>query len=142
MIRIVLAGWTLIATGSVVLAEAENAAGYKCIIKQSLSLGKDGSTLPSASAAVFRNKEFIVDRASGRTLGDTINSQGWHKIEVWDRGSSQQSYKSFYSHSGGADRPIPYFNLLQIEEFSDGDAKPFLLIQGTIMHTGFCTHLR
>jgi hypothetical protein len=94
MIRI-LAIATFMAAGS---AAAQDAAGYKCTIKHSLSLANDGSPEPSPAAKAFHNQEFIVDRQSGRMLGK-INSEGWDKYEVWDRGSSAQSYKAFYAHA-------------------------------------------
>jgi hypothetical protein len=78
------------------------ATGYKCNIKHSLQLGKDGSAQPNALADMYRNMEFIIDRASGRMLGGT--GSGVWKHAVWDRGSDQQSYVHF---AGGLpSRPI------------------------------------
>jgi hypothetical protein len=136
MIRIMILLGVLAVTGAT--TAFGEAAGYKCTIRHTLGVGGDGSPQPHVNAQAFNNKEFIVDRASGRMLGD-INSQGWTgRHEVWDRGSSQQSYKSVYT----SPPPFVHINLLQIEEFRSGDVKPFLLIQGTIMHTGTCIHLR
>ena len=42
------------------------AEGYKCNIKHSLELGKGGVLQPHVLADTYRNKEFVVDRASGR----------------------------------------------------------------------------
>jgi hypothetical protein len=62
MIRIVLAAGMLVIIGS--MSALAQASGYKCTIKQSLQLEQDGSTQPHQLADAYRNKEFIVDRAS------------------------------------------------------------------------------
>jgi hypothetical protein len=79
--------------------------------------------------------EFIIDRASGRMLGGTAS--GVWKHEVWDRGSDQQSFKAIYTSVAG----FLHVQLLQIEEYREGAIKPFLLVDGTNIHTGVCTHL-
>ena len=75
-------------------ASAQDFSGYKCNIKQSLQLGKDGSAQQYELAESYRNMEFIIDRASGRMLGGTVSEVWSH--QVWDRGSDQQSYKAIY----------------------------------------------
>jgi hypothetical protein len=132
MIRVVLAAGMLVIIGS--MSALAQASGYKCTIKRSLQLEKDGSTQPHHSADVYRNKEFIVDRASGRVLGD-ISYQVWNH-QVLDTGSDEQSYKSVYTSQG----KYRHIDVLQVEEFREGAIKPFLLMQGTEMHTGTCTH--
>jgi hypothetical protein len=116
--------------------KAEESSGYKCTIKHSLELGDDGSPRPHSSAEAFRNMEFIVDRTSGRLLGD-ISSQWWRKHEILDRGSDQQSYKVIY-----ITEPTVHVNLLQVQEFQVEAVKPFLLVNDTDMHTGTCTALQ
>jgi hypothetical protein len=134
MIRVVLAAGMVVIIGS--MSALAQASGYKCTIKQSLQLGKDGSAQPLDLADTYRNKEFIVDRASGRVLGD-ISYQVWNH-QVLDSGSDEQSYKSVYTSQG----KYRHIDVLQIEEFREGAIKPFLLMEGTKMHTGTCTHLR
>jgi hypothetical protein len=112
------------------------AAGYKCNIKHSLQLGKDGSAEPNALADQYRKMEFVIDRASGRMLGGTASAV-W-RYEVWDRGSGQQSYKAVYTSQAG----FLHIQLLQINEYENGPVKPFLLVDGTEVHTGTCTHLQ
>src|SRR5260370_16545987 len=91
MIRVMLAAGMLVIGSMSALAQA---SGYKCTIKQSLQLGNDGSAQPLDLADMYRNKEFIVDRASGRVLGDIY--QVWNH-QVLDTGSDEQSYKSVYT---------------------------------------------
>ena len=79
--------------------------------------------------------EFVIDRASGRMLGGTTPPPWKHA--VWDRGSDQQSFKAVYTSSAG----FLNVQLLQIKEYEQGPVKPFLLIDGTAMFTGTCTHL-
>jgi hypothetical protein len=118
---------------------AEESTGYKCRIKHSLALARDGSPQCSASAEVFHNMEFIVDRASGRILGEAINTRSWlGKREILDKGSSQQSYKLLYT----SPPPFVHVNLLQVEEYQAGAEKPFLFVMNTVTHTGTCTPLQ
>jgi hypothetical protein len=93
-------------------------------IKHALGITMDGAPQPSPSAPILRNLEFIVDRASGRVFGDGAPGYDVWKYEVLDPGSKAQSYKSIYLSSGGPYRHIDY---LQVEEFREGDVKPFLL---------------
>jgi hypothetical protein len=133
MMRFIAVGLLLTVAGGA--AAYGEAAGYKCNIKHSLQLGKDGSAQPNALANQYRNMEFVIDRASGRMLGGTASN--W-KYEVWDRGSNQQSYKAVYTSQAG----FLNVQLLQIREYENGPVKPFLLVDGTEVHTGTCTHLQ
>jgi hypothetical protein len=134
MIRFIMFGLLLTVAGGA--AAYDDAAGYKCNIKHSLQLGKDGSARPNALAEQYRKMEFVIDRASGRMLGGTASTT-W-RYEVLDRGSDQQSYKAVYTSQAG----FLNIQLLQIEEFQDGPVKPFLLVDGTKVHMGTCTHLQ
>jgi hypothetical protein len=105
MIRFIVAG--LLLTVAATPATYGEAAGYKCNIKHSLLLGKDGSAKPHALEDQYRKMEFVIDRATGKMLGGT--APGW-KYEVWDRGSGEQSYKALYTSQGG----FLHVQLLQI----------------------------
>ena len=129
MIRFVVFGLLLTVAGGA--AAYGEAAAYKCNVKHSLKLGTDGSAEPRP----LRRIEFVIDRASGRMLGGTASD--W-KYEVLDRGSDEQSYKAFYTNQVG----FLHVQLLRIEEFQDGPVKPFLLVDGPVVHTGTCTHLQ
>ena len=132
MIRFVVFGLLLTVAGGA--AAYGEAAGYKCNIKHSLQLGKDGAAEPRALGDL--KIEFVIDRASGRMLGGTAATV-W-KYEVLDYGSSQQSYKVLYTSQAG----FLHIQLLQIEEFEDGPVKPFLIVDSTEVHTGTCTHFQ
>jgi hypothetical protein len=129
----------LLAIGAALVAPQQAVAfsGYKCTIQHSLNLGQDGSTQPHPAAQSYLKKEFIVDRASGRMLGDISSNLLW-KHEVRDLGSDKDSYKSIYT----TQPPYVHVRILQILEFQDGPVKPFLLIENTAMHTGTCAHLQ
>jgi hypothetical protein len=111
----------------------ENSSGYNCTIKDLRTLGKDGGTQPRSAAGI---SSFVVDRASGRILGD-LSSQVW-KHQVLDPGSDQQSYKALYVSSGG----FMNVRLLQVMEFESGPVKSFLFVDGSWVFSGTCTHLR
>ena len=121
-----LAGGNVLLTVASGAAAYGEAAGYKCNIKHSLQLGKDGSAEPRALGDL--KIEFVIDRASGRMLGGTASAV-W-RYEVLDRGSDKQSSKVLYtSHAG-----FLHIQLLQIEEFQDGPVKPFLIVDSTEVH--------
>jgi|RhiMetdeSRZDD1v2_1073273.scaffolds.fasta_scaffold1211322_1 hypothetical protein len=134
---LLIVGIGVVAAGSLCSREgrAQDAAfsGYKCNIKHSQQLEKDGSLQPSSFASTY--KEFVVDRASGRMLGGTAS--GVWKYAVWDRGSDQQSFKAVYTSQG----PYLHVQFLEIREFVEGAAKPFVLTDGMYVHTGLCAHL-
>jgi hypothetical protein len=132
MMRVIVVGLLLTVAGGA--AAYDETAGYKCNIKHSLRLAKDGSAGPRALGDL--KIEFVIDRASGRMLGGTTSAV-W-RYEVLDRGSDQQSYKVIYTSQAG----FVHVQLLQIREFEDGPVKPFLLVDGTEVHTGTCTHLQ
>jgi hypothetical protein len=132
VVGIVVAG---VLCGSEAGAEGAIFSGYKCNIKHSLQLGKDGSAQQHELADAYRNKEFVIDRTSGRMLGGTTAATWKH--EVWDRGSDKQSFKAVYTSSAG----FLHVQLLQIREFENGVVKPFLLVDGTEIFMGTCTHL-
>jgi hypothetical protein len=77
---------------------------------------------------VVAEMEFVIDRASGRMLGGTASG-------IWRRAVLD---KVVYTSQPG----YVHVQLLQIREFEDGPVKPFLLVDGTAIHTGNCTHLR
>jgi hypothetical protein len=63
MIRFIMFGLLLTVAGAP--ATYGEAAGYKCNIKHSLRLAKDGSPGPNALKDQYRKMEFVIDRASG-----------------------------------------------------------------------------
>jgi hypothetical protein len=142
MIRVMLVVRILVVTGST--AAFAEAAGYKCTIKHSINLGDDGlpKQLKPDSFNYYRNQEFVVDRASGRILGNVIRTEGSQR-EVLDSGSEHWSYKLTYSFpSPPSPPPHAHVNLLQVREYQAGAVKPFLLVESDTMHMGTCTHLQ
>jgi hypothetical protein len=139
MIRIMFVVGALVVTGST--AAFAEAAGYKCTIKHMVELGDDG--LPQLNAGrlnYYRNQEFVVDRASGRILGNVIRTEG-AKLEVLDSGSDQWPYVLLYTYPSYPSSHA-HINLLTVREYRAGDVKAFLLVENDTMYTGACTHLR
>jgi hypothetical protein len=131
---IVIAAGMLVIIGS--MSALAQASGYKCTIKQSLQLGNDGSAQPLGLADMYRNKEFIVDRASGRVLGD-INYQVWNH-QVWIAALMSSHISQFTLRKASTVTSM----CCKSKSFREGAIKPFLLMQGAKMHMGTCTHLR
>jgi hypothetical protein len=126
----------------VALTKASSAtavSGYKCIVSNAYELSRGGMR-PHPFSELYRKREFIVDRITGRMLGSTVfSSDVWTgRHEVLDIGSPEQSFKAIYL-SGG---PYRHVRLLQIREYDDGPVKSFILTDGTDTLSGTCTQLK
>jgi hypothetical protein len=74
MIRLIVVGLLLTVAGGA--AAYGEAAGYKCNIKHSLQLGKDGSAQPNALADQYRKMEFVIDRQAAECLAVPLQQLG------------------------------------------------------------------
>jgi hypothetical protein len=69
-------------TASTDRAHATNAfSAYRCLIKVTHELVA-GSFKVTANSSRYLNHEFIVDRRTGRIMGDVISSTGYQRIGI------------------------------------------------------------
>jgi hypothetical protein len=111
-------------------------ASYVCTVKNVYALKKEGTLEENAThLLVSEGSTFVVERKTGRMLGD-LSSTGWiGRNEVLDLGSGSQSYKALY-----VSPPHVHVRLLLIKEYEEGDEKPFLFVEDTDIYTGLCRH--
>ena len=115
--------------------------GYKCEPKQILSLGADGLLTADSTAKMLvqMNKEFFVDRTTGRMVGSkgfSNHNEGYGSPQVIDPGSVEQSFKVLTVY-----KPNVSVAYLEVKEFSAGNVKPFSFIGGGVVVSGTCEHL-
>ena len=130
-------------------------ADYICTYKNWYGLEDDGS-MTNSTKGFLMNKRFTVNM-NGETGGEIVGD-----FEVYDDGKREgYAFKGMQSeHSGqqllrmldpqrhadedqaaliNKERSIP--RILYIEQFADGELKPFILYQGGSFETGTCEKL-
>ena len=104
---------------------------YECVVGNTSVILGDGGEL---SRWTFRQGEkFIVDKQSGRMLGALSNHNAFGNPKVIDRGSEDQAYKVITVFE-----PFTEINVLYVQEFRDGENKPFSFTDGGRTYTGLC----
>lgn len=115
--------------------------GYKCTPKAARSLSLDGSLEqnPFPKLLLKLNDSFIVDRESGRMVGSKgfANHNGqFGSPTVLDPGSAEQSFKALTIY-----RPNAAIAYLEIQQFAEGESKPFIYYGSGVVVTGICVSL-
>jgi hypothetical protein len=125
-------------------AKTQDFSAYKCTIKETMELGKEGPVPkdPAIADLAYRNSEFVVDRESGKMVGGRYGGFGGAtQYSVLHPGNSGAAFKAVYTSEW---RPVLYLLTLSILENERGAVKPFLLTEVADlvnMHFGTCTHL-
>jgi len=109
--------------------------GYKCEVKSGKWFAFDdasGKLIEHPLVEQGHYKDFVVDRVSGRMIGDLSNSNSFGEPQVLHMGDEEYSYRAItvYMNSTVA--------LLQVLEYHEGFQKPFLFIDGTNVFSGSC----
>jgi hypothetical protein len=115
--------------------------GYKCIPNQAFALEADGSLSQEngwAKLLIKSNKEFVVDRATGKMIGSagfSNHNASFGSPRVLDHGSAEQSFKALTVF-----KPNVSVAYLKIEEFHKGKSKPFIFLNNGNVVSGACEH--
>lgn len=124
---------TLLFTGTMAAASGD----LNCTIVGASEVSNDGSMNALAGKKNYyetvAGAEFIVQRETGTMMGRFVNNSGF-KVNVIDRGASNNSYKVLSVRSGGRVQS-QYFEV-RLQE--PGERKPFFLLAAEVLH-GFCT---
>jgi hypothetical protein len=107
---------------------------YVCTISVEYALTQDGRLQQSNWSERVKGQRFVVDRLTGSIRGNFITTAGADNVKVVDRGSSQNSYKSYWTHPRLASAPLGY---LEIRTF-EGAKPPFLVVNNSGTYTGIC----
>ena len=122
---------------------------YKCRVIHTYDLENDGSLRISNWNKEFEGSEFIVSRATGEIVGKLIPTLMANSTKVINKGNESYSFKSIAEFdavnkplsSGNEDAAsTAKFQLLEIQEFKQGDVKPFIAMSmsGSGIVTGLC----
>lgn len=113
---------------------------YKCEILQGLTQTTEGKLKNSAftDTVVKLNKDFTVNRQTGKIngIGSSLSNQNsFGEPKVLDKGSIEQAFKVITIY-----QPNITVDYLEIQEFADGDTKPFIFLSTGQIYSGTCHH--
>ena len=110
---------------------------YSCEVKAIQKLGDDGSLVSDEFyKLLYSDSTFVIDRHTGRMLGEPKNYSGIDQPEVIDRGSKEQSLKVITTYG-----PYVYIDYLLVQIYVDNLEKPFMYVSGATIYTGLCKGL-
>ena len=122
---------------------------YECRVKNIYGLEDDGSLKISLWRKELKDIDFVVSRATGEIDGKYISTIMANSTKVINKGNESWSFKSIAEFdavnkpfSSGMEDAVSTasFQLLEIQEFIEGDVKPFVAMSmgGTGIVTGVC----
>ena len=110
---------------------------YSCAVKAIKKLGDEGSLVPDEFYyRLYSDSTFVIDRHTGRMLGEPKNYSGFDQPEVIDRGSEKQSLKVITTYG-----PYVSIDYLLVQIYVDTLDKPFMYVSGATIYTGLCKGL-
>lgn len=107
---------------------------FNCVPTAVQTLRSDGVLVADNAFADFA-KPFTVERGSGKVVGGLLHNEAM-QISLVDIGSNVQSFKVQATTS----TRVKHSMYLQINEFVDGDRKPFMGVRSpnSIVISGVC----
>lgn len=111
---------------------------YTCQINGEYKISDNGKLLPD-NQNIYIDKIFNVERKSGVVLGGGVGNSSYPTKSVIDIGSKDQSFKLIWiskdviGTNGGKNAVY-----LTIDEFINGDIKPFSMILSSKVLSGTC----
>lgn len=110
---------------------------YQCVIAEQQMLEYNG-TLKRPPQPYLIGKRFAVDRNTGHIVGpeQALWQLEDHKITVLAHGNKDNSF--IVVSVGPARGDGVHASMLQVEEFTEGKSKPFLVLSGSQVTTGVC----
>jgi hypothetical protein len=111
---------------------------YSCEVKSIRLLDEDGTAglVGERYQSGHLGSTFVIDRYTGRMLGQLKNHDGLDQPEVMDFGSDKQSLKVITTYG-----PYVYIDYLIVEIYVDALDKPFMFISSSTIYTGLCKGL-
>ncbi|MEX8517838.1 MAG: hypothetical protein AB3X44_04860 [Leptothrix sp. (in: b-proteobacteria)] len=109
---------------------------YQCVIKEHLFLSKAGA-LARPPKPYHIGQRFAIDRSSGVFTGPeevlTLQESNYRILAPGNAKNAFSVVATAANDSGGM-----HFTVITIEEFSEGPAKPFVLLNGSSVLSGVC----
>ena len=111
--------------------------GYQCLVVDEKHLARSGKLI-SYPSPLELGKRFAVERATGKIV--KLNPSLWNfddtKATVLSSGNSDNSFAAVYVSQAARDGV--HTAIIQIQEFSPGTNKPFVVMAGTSIYSGIC----
>ncbi len=110
---------------------------YICEIKQIAELSDDGEITNKNIGDIYKSRagnKFTIDRNSGDMIGHPFNTKSYKSINVLDKGSKENSFKSIVL----SNPPNIWVMYIQVKEFSKSELKPFWGTEGGNLYSGLC----
>lgn len=126
-------GLILFALGLVV-ANAESAPlTYTCTVKNVYDVDDAGSLRTSGFETTTRRSAFSVSRQTGEIVGQVLPTLLAESTRVLNVGGTESSFKAIAEFKGQV-------QLIEVQEFHNGEAKPFVAMSmgGAGIVTGTC----
>ncbi|MFQ5752223.1 MAG: hypothetical protein ACE5HI_09525 [bacterium] len=122
---------------------------YKCKVNHIYNLTTEGSLMISNWEKQFRGSEFFVSRITGEITGKVVPTLLANSTKVINKGNESWSFRAI-SEFDAVNKPFSSkkedtataasIQLLEIQEFRNGDRKPFVAMSmgGAGIVTGMC----
>lgn len=122
---------------------------YTCEVVNTYSLKDDGSLGASVWDKDYKGKEFSISRITGEIVGLVIPTVLANSTKVINKGNDEYSFKAIavfdsvnkpFSSGNEDSESTTNIQLLEIQEFQDGEEKPFVAVSmsGAGIVTGIC----
>ena len=146
IIRMIIAFFILFAVSSASIA---GELSYTCKVTHVYDLDDDGSLKASFLEKNLVGLQFSVSRVTGEIIGKVIPTLLANSTKVINIGNKEYSFKSI-AYFDAVNKPFSTGNedaestasvqVLEIQEFHDGDIKPFVAMSmgGSGIVTGLC----
>jgi hypothetical protein len=109
---------------------------YSCRILDVKQLSRDGLISENGTFKFTIGMAFGVDRHTGEISGKPVSNSNTGGVpKILDYGSVRQAFKVMTIYE-----PFVSVSYLQIDEFEDGDAKPFIFYDQFSIYSGLCHH--
>lgn len=146
IIKMIITFFTLLVVSS---ASVAGELSYTCKVVHVYDLNDDGSLRISNFEKHCKGSQFSVSRVTGEIIGAPITTLLANSTKVINIGNKEYSFKSIaffdavnkpFSSGGEDSESTANIQVLEIQEFRDGDIKPFVAMSmsGVGIVTGLC----
>ncbi len=110
---------------------------YECTIENLYQLKNNGELEKKSQIEqdFFQGNKFYVNRRNGQITGITLPTDIAKEVRVINRGSSKHNFQTIAVFENFSDDE---WQVLSIEEFTEGKIKPFIAFAVTGITTGIC----
>lgn len=110
---------------------------YQCEVLEHLDLSDSGE-LKRPPRPIMIGQRFAIDRQTAQIVGPGLGL--WNnprvKFQMVSKNNSQNHFILLGREPGG--QGTEHFTYIQVTEFADGPAKPFIVLSGSWVTSGIC----